>query len=316
MKALRVAVLAGGISAERDISLLSGAEVLAGFKSLGWPCAGFDMVADGKPPKDKAQGFRKVAVSKVAASLKAWKPGVVFLALHGTGGEDGWAQGLLELAGLRYTGSGCKASAVAMDKAMSKQLFERAGIPTPAWSLAPHDLRRAVKAPGPLIIKPAEQGSAVGVSLVRDAAGFRKALKAASGFGPVLVERFIPGRELTVGVLGSRALPVVEIVPKNEIYDWESKYAPGGSRHLCPAPLPRAIALKAQQLSLAAHQALGCRGYSRADLRLDPKGGLWMLEVNTLPGMTRLSLLPDAAKAAGLSFEELLMSMVRESLAA
>jgi D-alanine-D-alanine ligase len=257
-----------------------------------------------------------VAVSGLAAALKAWKPGVVFLALHGTGGEDGWVQGLLDLAGLAYTGSGCKASAVAMDKALSKQLFERAGIPTPAWSLAPRDPRRAVKAPGPLIVKPAEQGSAVGVSLVRDAAGFRKALKAAGAFGPVLVERFIPGRELTVGVLGRRALPVVEIVPKNEFYDWESKYALGGSRHLCPAPLPRAIALKAQQLSLAAHAALGCRGYSRADLRLDPKGGLWMLEVNTLPGMTRVSLLPDAAKADGMGFEELLQAMVRESLAA
>jgi D-alanine-D-alanine ligase len=316
MKPLRVAVLAGGISAERGISLLSGAEVLAGFKSLGWPCAGFDMVADGKPPKDGARGFRKVAVSRLAAALKAWKPGVAFLALHGTGGEDGWVQGLLDLAGLPYTGSGCKASAVAMDKVMSKQLFEKAGIPTPAWSVAPSDPRRAVKAPGPLIVKPAEQGSAVGVSLVRDAPAFRRALKAASGFGPVLVERFIPGRELTVGVLGSQALPVVEIVPKNEFYDWESKYAPGGSRHLCPAPLPAAVAARAQALSLAAHRALGCRGYSRADLRLDPKGGLWMLEVNTLPGMTRVSLMPDAAKAAGMGFEDLLKAMVKESLAA
>jgi D-alanine-D-alanine ligase len=313
---MRVAVLAGGISAERDISLISGAEVLAGFRNLGWPCAAYDMVGDGRPPKDGAKGFRKVVVSRLMAVLKAWKPEVVFLALHGTGGEDGWIQGLLELAGLAYTGSGCKASAVAMDKVMSKQIFERAGIPTPAWSLAPRDLRKAVKAPGPLIVKPAEQGSAVGVSLVRDAIGFRKALKAAAVYGgPVLVERFIPGRELTVGVLGDRALPVVEIVSKNEFYDWESKYAPGGSRHLCPAPLPQELAKRAQALSLAAHRALGCRGYSRADLRLDPKGGLWMLEVNTLPGMTRVSLMPDAAKAAGMDFEALLQAMVKASLA-
>jgi D-alanine-D-alanine ligase len=315
MKGMRVAVIAGGLSSERDISLLSGANVLSGFKDLGWPCKGFDWVSEIKAPKDGAKGFGKTRLSALIPALKRWKTEVVFLALHGTYGEDGCIQGLLAMAGIPHTGSGILGSALAMDKPMSKRIFEREGIPTPAWSLAPLDARKAFKAPGVMVVKPADQGSAVGVSIVKTPEALRKAVRAVHQMGSrALVERYIAGRELTVAVLGDTALPVVEIVPKNKFYDWESKYAPGGSRHLCPAPIPADMARKAQVLALKAHQALGCSGYSRADLLVDSKGGLWMLEVNTLPGMTRVSLMPDAAKAAGITFESLLKAMVLESL--
>ena len=312
-----VAVLCGGWSAERDISLVSGSEVLRALKGAGRPAVALDLVPDAAGPAwDRAARERatpawaaRVPLSGLIPGLRRRRAGVVFLALHGTGGEDGRVQGLLELAGMTYTGSGVQASSLAMDKERSKRLFREAGLPVPGSRLCPPG-GNAGAFRGPCVVKPRSQGSAVGVSLVRKAGQMKAALESAWRWGDALVEDYVAGRELTVGVLGGRALPLVEIVPQGEFYDWDSKYRPGGSRHLCPAPVPAGLAREAGRLGLKAHQVLGCRGYSRSDMMLDKAGRLWLLETNTLPGMTPVSLFPDAARRAGLGFEALVARMV------
>jgi D-alanine-D-alanine ligase len=316
MKRMTVAMLAGGWSAERGISLVSGKAVAGGLKKLPWDSTAFDLVPDGQAASKfkTPTGMRRVALSGLVPALRAARADVVFLCLHGTGGEDGAIQGLLDLAGIPYTGSGVMASAIAMDKACSKRLYQFHGLPTPEWSVAAKGKFRP-PFPGPWFVKPLAQGSAVGVNLARNQAQLRRALKTAWRYGgEAMIERLVPGLELTVGVLGSRALPCVQIHPQHEFYDYFSKYAPGGSVHLCPAPISSVLAKKAQALALAAHRALGCRGYSRTDFILHANGGLWILETNTLPGMTPVSLLPDAARVAGYTFEKLLEQMVKLSL--
>jgi D-alanine-D-alanine ligase len=319
VKRFKTAVLGGGFSGERDISLLSLRSVFTALKKAGWPVTAFDLM-----PDQDQKGFRrlepspawakKVRVSRLLPVLKNGRYEMAFLCLHGPGGEDGRLQAMLDLAGIKYTGPGSLASALAMNKVLAKMLFRQAGLPTPAWQV----MAKGAK-PGPLngfkFVKPIGQGSALGVSLVKNAGQLKKALKEAWQWGDqALVEEYVKGRELTVAILGERALPVIEIIPKGEFYDWQSKYQPGGSRHICPAKLPKKIAAEAGRLALAAHRCLGCTGYSRVDLMLDEDDRLSILEVNTLPGMTEVSLMPDAGKAAGYAYGRFLEEMMVQSL--
>lgn len=315
MKRMPVTVIGGGWSGERAISLRSLQGVSSALKERGWKVDAVDLLPDqGLPKPATPRHASGVRLSGLLPRLKRVKGGLAFLVLHGPGGEDGRLQGLLDLAGIPYTGSGVLASAVAMDKALAKTVLRAAGLPVPG-GLA---LTRGAKVPAiklPAVVKPVAQGSSLGMSLVRTRAQLLQGLQGAWRWDRVaLVEPFLAGRELTVGVLGAQALPVVEIVPQHAFYDFHSKYAAGGSRHLCPAPIPAATARRAQALALAAHRALGCRAYSRADFILSPSGKLSLLEVNTLPGMTSVSLLPDAAKATGLSYGALLEAMIAASL--
>ena len=296
-KTKRVAVLLGGWSAEREVSLSTGRGCADALREKGYDVVEID------PPRDPAQ----------FASLLTPRPDVVFNALHGRGGEDGHIQAILNLMGIPYTHSGLLASAVAMDKPMAKAVFAAAGLPVVEGRVATRDeiLARTVMA-APYVVKPANEGSSVGVIIVRQ--GENRTIAAGELKDTMLVERFIPGRELTVAVMGDRALGVIEIVARGTWYDYDAKYSAGGSAHICPADLPPAIYAEAERIAVAAHKALGCRGVSRADFRYDDTGGqpggLYLLEVNTQPGMTSTSLVPDAAKAAGISYAELCAWMV------
>ncbi|MFD2235619.1 D-alanine--D-alanine ligase [Phaeospirillum tilakii] len=301
MSARRVAVLMGGASSEREVSLRSGQAVGAALGEAGYDVT---LVECGRD------------AAALVAALDAARPDVVFNALHGRFGEDGCVQGLLELMRLPYTHSGVMASAAAMDKAQARRLFEAAGLPVARGRV----VRRGEPAPlpRPYVVKPLNEGSSVGVHIV--AAGTNADPLGAWPFvgDQVLVEEFIPGRELTVAVMGDRALGVLEITSDHGFYDYDAKYAPGGSRHIMPAPLPAADYVEAGRLAVAAHQALGCRGVSRADLRYDDtrpgeKPRLVLLEVNTQPGMTATSLVPDIAAHAGLSFPDLVRWMVENA---
>ena len=295
---IRVAVLLGGISNEREISLKSGRKVIKFLDKNLYRVSSYDP---------------KTQLMKLIKDVKAGKVDVVFNALHGKGGEDGTIQGLLDWLSVPYTGSGVAASALAMDKARSKAIYRENGIPTPASLMVDSvDLKRIkTKLGKQIVIKPNADGSSVGVSVNPPQSKWKKLIESRiKAEGSCLIEAFRSGRELTVGVLGSEALPVVEIRPKTAFFDYEAKYTPGMSDDICPAPLPSAITKKAQELGLAAHRALGCRGYSRTDMILSKKG-LEVLETNTLPGMTETSLLPMAAKTTGMPFPKLLDRMIR-----
>jgi D-alanine-D-alanine ligase len=297
-KRQKIAVLCGGWSAERAISLKSGAAVCAALKKMGLP-------------------FVKIDVTRrIAQDLARVKPGVAFLATHGPFGEDGRLQGLLDILKIPYTGSGVLASAVAMHKPSAKRMFDSAGLPTPEWfSFTADDLRQPRHWKFPWVVKPASQGSALGVTIVRRPGEWAKAVRAVLNLDEeILAERFVPGVEITVAVLGRDTLPVVEIVPKHAFYDFYSKYASGGSRHLVPARLPAPVLKKASQLARAASDVLGCRHFSRVDLMVPKTGTPMILEVNTLPGFTSTSLFPDAAHAAGISFEALVARLLVAAL--
>lgn len=326
---MKIVVLMGGTSAEREISLRTGAGIARALRARGHDVSAVD-TADGSllpageettraalPPDDGAGGGEAGLARRDRADL-AERPAVldaelVFLALHGGAGEDGTIQALLDLAGKPYTGSGLRASAVAMDKDLSKRLFVHAGVPTPNWRL----YRRreggrpdaaAVAAVGgyPVIVKPNDEGSTFGLSVVKEAGGLDRAFDEALRYSnEVLLEQFIPGRELTVAVLGDEPLPVVEIRPKGELYDYEAKYTAGRSEYFCPADLTADETRQVQELAVRACRALDTAGVARADFRLPPGGPPSCLEVNTIPGMTATSLVPMAAKAAGMSFEDL-----------
>jgi D-alanine-D-alanine ligase len=294
-----IAVLMGGVSAEREISLRSGANVLAALQRAGVKAYGRDI-----------RCWRDLVV------LERRRPDAVLLVTHGTGGEDGAIQGALEWMRIPYGGSGVLASALAMDKARSKELFRSLGLPTAPWSLLTSPEAPVPKTPGvPLVVKPNRQGSTVGISIVRRPEHLAGAIRAAFEHDrQVLLEKFCPGTEITVGVLGDETLPVIEIVPKKEFYDFEAKYAPGMSEHIIPARLPAAVLARARKLALAAHRALDCRGVSRTDFIAAASGSLNILEVNTLPGMTATSLLPDAARVAGIPLEELVLRLAADAL--
>lgn len=232
---------------------------------------------------------------------------VLFLALHGGRGEDGTLQTLLEMVGVPYTGSGRLGSAMAMDKDVSKRLFRQAGVPTADWAMAPVPLARAEAAFGwPLVVKPSKQGSTVGLTVVKGPGEYQAAVELARRYDDeVMIERFVPGRELTVGILEGQALAVGEIIPRHEIFDYECKYTPGMSEEIFPADLPEPVERECRRLGLLAHEALKLGGYSRVDFRLTPAGEALCLEVNTLPGMTATSLLPQSARAVGIEFPDL-----------
>ena len=327
---MKVVVLMGGTSAEREISLRTGAGIAAALRKRGHEVTALD-AADGAvlpPGAETARALPAGRALPAAAPAAAVVPrgrvflaqaaplrdaDLVFLALHGGAGEDGTIQALLDLAGRPYTGSGMLASALAMDKAMSKRLFEHAGIPTPAWRLyhagepaRPTAADAEALGGFPIVVKPNEEGSTFGLTIVKQAAGLESAFDEAVRFSPnVLVEAYIPGRELTVAVLGDEALPVIEIVPQHGLYDYECKYTPGMSRYICPAELPDDVTERLKELSLLSCRTLGTSGVVRVDFRLAPDGTPYCLELNTIPGMTATSLVPMAAKARGLSFEDL-----------
>jgi D-alanine-D-alanine ligase len=296
----RVAVLMGGWSVEREVSLSSGRECARALAEAGYEVSEIDV------PRDAAALIR----------LLEPRPDVAFNALHGVGGEDGTVQAVLNLMGIPYTHSGLLASALAMDKPMARAVFQAAGLPVAEGRIASREeiLAGAVM-PAPYVVKPAAEGSSVGVIIIREREN--RTIAAHEIRDTMLVERFVPGRELTVPVMGERALSVIEIRQSGSWYDYEAKYAPGGSQHLIPAPIHPAAYAEAQRIALAAHRALGCRGVSRADLRYDDTHGepgrLVLLEVNTQPGMTPTSLVPDAARHDGISFVELVSWMVENA---
>lgn len=327
---MKVAVLMGGTTSEREISLRTGKGMAQAVRRLGHDVVAVD-AATGRllPAGDEERvGARESALEPAgpaalvtAAAIREAE--VVLIALHGGAGENGTLQSLLELAGKPYTGSGVMASALAMNKAMSKRVFEQAGVPTPAWLLVQAEgsiaarLRAAdippeVQALGlPLVVKPNEEGSTVGLTILQEWAGMPAAWAEATRHGhEVLLETFIDGRELTVAVMGDESLPIVEIRPKSGFYDYEAKYTAGRSEYFCPADLPPAQAEQIRELGLRASRALDCRGVTRVDFRLDPEGRSWCLEVNTIPGMTPTSLVPMAAKAAGLTYEQVVQRML------
>ncbi len=306
VKALgKVAVLTGGRSAEREVSLMSGTGVLAALRSQGVDAHAFDPAE--RPLEDlKREGFARV-----------------FIALHGRHGEDGTVQGALELLGLPYTGSGVMASAIAMDKTMSKRLFKAEGLPTPAWVLLnpqAQDRAAVVQVPDtlglPLIVKPPHEGSSIGITKVQGYSQMQDAVRLAAQYDPdVLCEEFIPGIELTCAVLGAgeaaRALPVIRIEAPDGNYDFQHKYFSDDTGYRCPAGLAPEEEAEVQRLTLAAYRALGCRGWGRADLMLRSSDRrIFLLEMNTSPGMTGHSLVPMAAKAAGISYEALCVQLV------
>jgi D-alanine-D-alanine ligase len=288
-----VAVLMGGWSAERDVSLVSGRAAAEALRERGHVVSEIDVGRD------------------LALRLAQIRPDVVYNALHGRYGEDGTVQGLLEIMGIPYTHSGVLASALAMNKAMAKRLFEAAGLRCAEGVVIGIEdlLRGGVPMDPPYVVKPNGEGSSVGVKIVREASD-RPFDRNDWPYGPdVLVERYVEGRELTVGVLGERPLTITEIRPRQGFYDYFAKYTAHQADHLIPAPLPAAVAEEALDAALRAHRALGCRGVSRADFRFDEQD-LYLLEVNTQPGMTPLSLVPEQAAHVGIPFADLVEQLV------
>ena len=322
---MHITVLTGGTSSERDVALATAVQVIGALREYGHQVAAVDTARGYIPEKDERsllparvgiappsledlavleQGFLLSGLRDLAVVRDA---DVLFLALHGGRGEDGTVQTILEVLGVPYTGSGPLGSGLAMDKDVSKRLFRASGVETADWLMTPVGASEAgAKLGWPLVVKPSKQGSTVGLTVVKEPAGFDPAVELAYRYDDeVIVEAFIPGRELTVGILGDEALPVGEIIPRHEIFDYECKYTPGMSEELFPAKLPTDVAERCQQLGLSAHRVLKLGGYSRVDFRLHPDGRLLCLEANTLPGMTATSLLPQAGRAAGIGFPEL-----------
>lgn len=308
---MRVAVLKGGRSFEREVSLRSAANVEAALRRLGHDVIGIDVD------------------SQLVRTLRDDRPDAVFVALHGLGGEDGTVQELLEILGIPYTGSGVLACERSMDKVVAKAHFTGAGIPTPpsvAFSQgAFRELGAADTLPDiearlglPLVVKPAKQGSALGISVARTSGEIPAALMGALAYDDrVLMERFVPGRELAISVIGSAdpiALPAVEPIPiDRDFYDFEARYTPGMTELHAPADLAPEVAAAAERLALRCYATLGCRGMGRVDMILDPEGDLWVLEINAIPGMTDTSLLPKAAEASGLGFDEVVARVLAEA---
>ena len=322
---MRVTVLTGGTSSERDVALASAVQVIGALRAKGHNVAVVDTARGYIPESDEGALLpgvvgtqppsieqlhsleRGLLLSGLANLAVVRDADVLFLALHGGRGEDGTIQTLLEMVGVPYTGSGRLGSAMAMDKDISKRLFRAAGVQTADWVMAPASRSQVGRDFGwPVVVKPSKQGSTVGLTVVKREKDYDDAVALARKYDDeVMIERFVPGRELTVGVLEGRALAVGEIIPRHEIFDYECKYTPGMSQEIFPADLPPALSAECGRLGLVAHETLKLGGYSRVDFRLTPAGELFCLEVNTLPGMTATSLLPQAARAEGIEFSEL-----------
>jgi D-alanine-D-alanine ligase len=304
MKAsVKVVVVMGGESAEREISIQSGSEVLRALQSLGYDARSIDYD------------------DRFVDAMRQLKPNVVFIALHGPGGEDGHVQALLEYLSIPYTGSGMEAAALSMDKHLTKKLLAAEGLPTPAWDLFDLGGGTLPLLPGsldlPLVIKPRFEGSAVGVAIVRTHEAWTSAmLDASKTYAQILAEEYIEGREFTCAVLGEEALPVVEIIANRDgFYSYGAKYEPGGSTHIVPAKIDEDLAARMQMLALSAHRLLGLRDYSRTDFIVSRERRPYLLEINALPGLTPVSNLPQACAAVGISFDALIERLIGYALA-
>jgi D-alanine-D-alanine ligase len=302
MSKVRVAVVMGGTSAEREVSIETGRAVMTALAALGHSAQSLDFDA------------------RFVDALGEIRPDVVFNALHGPGGEDGTIQGILEWLRIPYTGSDLTGCAIAMDKHLAKKLLAAEGLPTPAWDTFDLSGGTLPLLPGslnlPLVVKPRASGSSAGVSIVRTHEEWTRAMiELAPRTTQILAEEYIGGREFGVGILGEEALPVVEIIAtSDEFYSYDAKYKPGGSRHLVPAPIDPDLAARLQMLALSMHRLVGLRDYSRTDILLSKEGRPYILEINALPGLTPLSLFPDVARATGMSFEALIERLVQFAL--
>ena len=282
----------GGVSSEREISLRSGRAVLEALRRKG---------VDAIPLEVGEDLVQRVLEAKID---------VAFVILHGRLGEDGTVQGLLELLGIPYTGSGVLASALAMNKVKAKMIFKASSIPTPDF--VPLEGAKAAPFPLPWVVKPASEGSTIGVTVVEREEDLGKAVELARRYDQeVFIERFIPGKELTVAVVDGKAFEVVEVAPKTGIYDYRAKYTPGMTDYLIPATVPEQKREEAKALALRAYEVLGCWGCARVDMRMEEGGRIWVLEVNTIPGMTETSLVPKAAAYEGVSFDDLVLQMLK-----
>jgi D-alanine-D-alanine ligase len=322
---MRITVLTGGTSSERDVAIASAVQIIRALRSRGHSVAVVDTARGYIPESDETRLLsgsvgreppaleelvaleRGLLLSGLASLPVIRNAEVIFLALHGGRGEDGTIQAVLDVMGVPYTGSGALGSALAMDKDIAKRLFRAADVLTADWLMTPATAEEAGRLLGwPLVVKPSKQGSTVGLTVVKDPLDYDAAVELARRYDDeIMVEAFVPGRELTVGVLENRALAVGEIIPQHEVFDYECKYTPGMSEEIFPAELPAATAAECARLSLRAHEALKLGGYSRVDFRLTPGGELVCLEVNTLPGMTSTSLMPQSAAVVGIPFPEL-----------
>lgn len=344
---MKIVVLAGGLSSERAVSLVTGTSVCRALRENGHRAILVDVflgleevpenletlfdAPDGLCPEAKvevtAPDLEAVRKSRKDQSDRLLGPNVleicsaadiVFLGLHGQDGEDGRIQAMFDLMGIRYTGGGYLASGIGMDKSMTKRVMDSAGIPNAKWQLLDYTVadvdRLAEELPMPCVVKSTIGGSSLGVFLPEDRAALRDALVQVLSYGGrVLVEERLYGRELTVGVLGDRALPAVEILPAEKEFDYIAKYQAGGARELCPAPITAEQQEKVGQLALKLHRTLGLEVYSRTDFILDADGNAWCLEINSLPGMTAASLLPKEAAAIGMSYQQLCEEIVQQS---
>jgi D-alanine-D-alanine ligase len=292
----RIGVLMGGISREREVSLKTGSAMLKALQESGYQALGIDVSAD------------------IVERLLKERIEVAVIALHGRWGEDGTVQGLLELLRIPYTGSGVLASALAMNKIKAKEIFLYHGLPTPEFITPEEDDPEEPPFPPPWVVKPASEGSTIGIDIVMEREGLQEAVRSARGYDhEVLVERFIKGKELTVGILKGEPLPIVEIVPLGGFYDYQAKYTPGQTEYILPARISEQQEQEIGELGLRAYHALGCSGCARVDLLLSDQGEAFITEVNTLPGMTETSLVPKAAAQVGISFLKLVEIIVEEA---
>jgi D-alanine-D-alanine ligase len=333
MKQLKIAVVFGGASEERNVSIASGLQVIRALEQKGHEVLGIDtakgLLSDAQVNQlenfqilEQPPEHQELAELKSSSSLSLFnqrdldRVDVVFIALHGGSGEDGSVQAMLETASIPFTGSGRVGSTLAMDKDIAKRLMLAAGIPTAEWIMCSEpSIQIENPFDFPVIVKPNAQGSTVGLSLVREAADLAAAIEKAGLFGDeVMIERYIEGRELTVGVLDDRALAVGEIIVESEIFDYSSKYQSGAALEVFPADVTDLQAQRIQELGLKVHKTLKLEGFSRVDFRMDENGGLWVLEANTVPGLTRMSLLPQSAKAAGIEFPDLCDEICRSAI--
>ncbi|MDR3306470.1 MAG: D-alanine--D-alanine ligase [Endomicrobium sp.] len=297
LKNKKIGVLYGGLSSEREISVKSGKAVLSVLKKLKVRAVGIDV------NRDVAEKIRKANID------------VAYIVLHGPMGEDGTVQGMLEIMGIPYAGSGVFASSASMDKDISKKLFRCSGIPTPEWMVVKQFEPVAEIKKYPVVVKPVSQGSALGVAIVKNTSQFAVAAKEAFKYDKeIIVEKFISGKEITVGVLNGKSLPVIEIVPKGEFYDFKSKYQKGGSGHIIPARISGKAYSNAQYYAEKIFKVFKCKAVCRADMIVDKNNKVWVLENNAIPGMTATSLLPDASKAVGYDFKDLVLKIIESSL--
>jgi D-alanine-D-alanine ligase len=294
-RAKKVGVLMGGQSDEREISLKTGKAITCALKTRGWQVAEIDVDQN------------------VWERIRDEKIDVAFLALHGRFGEDGTIQGMLEIMGIPYTGSGVLASSLAINKIFTKIILQNAHILTPPFTVLEEQDELKGDSPFgyPVVVKPSSQGSTIGTHIVKTKSDLKKAISDAFKYdNRIMIEEFVPGRELTVGILGTKAFPVLEIIPQSGFYDFKAKYTHGVTKYICPAPIDHDLSKSIQKLGLAAHSALGCRDFSRVDFRINEDGIPFCLEINTIPGMTDTSLLPKAAKVSGISFPDLVESIL------